>query len=96
LTLANQGLEEENLDQKSPGPPDWGLMQQASPLLVKNKKKIAKKSIGNTLDRCKLQRHNLRKRTIRLGTPNVPQGIRNKTGEIIKGLEELKLPIYAA
>jgi hypothetical protein len=32
--LAYQGLEEENLDQKSPGPPGWGLMQQASPLLV--------------------------------------------------------------
>jgi hypothetical protein len=53
------------------------------------KKKLAKKSIGNTLDRCNLQRHKMRKRTIRLGTLNV-QGIRNKTGEIIKGLEELK------
>jgi hypothetical protein len=29
-----QELEEENLDQKSPGPPGWGLMQQASPLLM--------------------------------------------------------------
>jgi hypothetical protein len=40
--------EEENLDQKSPGPPSWGLMQQASPLLI-DKKEIAKKPIGNTL-----------------------------------------------
>jgi hypothetical protein len=46
--LAYQGLEEENLDQKSPGPPGWGLMQQASPLLI-DKKEIAKKPIGNTL-----------------------------------------------
>jgi len=35
--LAYQGLEEENLDQKSPGPPGWGLMQQASPLLIDKK-----------------------------------------------------------
>jgi len=27
LILACQGLEEENLDQKSPGPPGWGLVQ---------------------------------------------------------------------
>ena len=29
-----QGLEEENLDQKSPGPPGWGLMQPASCSLI--------------------------------------------------------------
>jgi hypothetical protein len=34
LILAYQGLEEEKLDQKSPGPPGWGLMQQASPQLI--------------------------------------------------------------
>ena len=51
--------------------------------------KFAKKSIRNSLYRYILRRHKLRKRTIRLGTLNV-QGIRNKTGEIIKGLEELK------
>jgi hypothetical protein len=34
LILAYQGLEEENLDQISPGPPGWGLVQQASPLLI--------------------------------------------------------------
>jgi hypothetical protein len=33
MILAYQGLEKENLDQKSPGPPGWGLVQQASPLL---------------------------------------------------------------
>jgi len=38
LILAYQGLEEENLDQKSPGPPSWGLMQQASPLLIKKRR----------------------------------------------------------
>jgi hypothetical protein len=31
-----------NLDQKSPGPPGWGLMQQASPLLIKKKGKLLK------------------------------------------------------
>jgi hypothetical protein len=34
LIWAYQGLEEENLDQLSPGPPGCGLMQQASPLLI--------------------------------------------------------------
>jgi hypothetical protein len=34
LILVYQGLEEENLDQKSPGLPSWGLIQQASPLLI--------------------------------------------------------------
>jgi hypothetical protein len=36
LILANQRLEEEDLDQKSPGPPVWELVQHAS---VKKKKK---------------------------------------------------------
>ena len=40
LILVYQGLEEENLDQKSPGSPGWGLMQQASPLLIKKKKML--------------------------------------------------------
>jgi hypothetical protein len=52
LILAYQGLEKETLDQKSPGPPGWGLMQQASPRLIK--KKIAKESIGKNLDGCNL------------------------------------------
>jgi len=34
LILAYQGLEDENLDEKPPGPPGWGLMQQASPPLI--------------------------------------------------------------
>jgi hypothetical protein len=36
LIVAYQELEEEeeNLDQKSPGPPGWGLVQQGSPLLI--------------------------------------------------------------
>jgi hypothetical protein len=54
LILAYQGLEEGNLDQKSPGPPGWGLMQQASPLLIE-KKRTAKKPIGNKLDGYNLQ-----------------------------------------
>jgi len=54
--------------------------------------RLAKKPIGNTRDRCNVRRHKLLKRAIRLGTLNV-QGIRNKTGEIIKGLEELKQDI---
>ena len=35
-----QELEEENLDKKSPGLPGggWGLMQQASPLLIEKRK----------------------------------------------------------
>jgi hypothetical protein len=47
LILAYQGLEEQNIDQKLPGPPGLGLVQQASSLLIK-KKKLAKKPIGNT------------------------------------------------
>jgi hypothetical protein len=39
LMLIYQGLEEENLDQKSPGPAGWGLMQRASSSLVIKKKK---------------------------------------------------------
>jgi hypothetical protein len=66
-------------------------MQKASPLFI-DKKEIAKKPIGNTLDRYNPRRHKLRKRTIRLGTLNV-QEIRNKTGEIVKSLEELKQDI---
>jgi hypothetical protein len=42
LILSYQGLEEENLDQKSPGPPGWGLMQRASSLLITKKQKMLK------------------------------------------------------
>jgi hypothetical protein len=30
LILIYQGLEEENLDQKSPDPPGWGLIKRAN------------------------------------------------------------------
>ena len=66
-------------------------MQQASPLLIK-KRILLKGPVEKNLDGCNLRRHKLRKRTIRLGMLSV-QGIRNKTGEIIKGLEELKQDI---
>jgi len=41
--LIYQGLEEENLDQKSPGPPSWGLTQRASFSLIAKKTRNAKK-----------------------------------------------------
>jgi hypothetical protein len=44
LVLSYQGLEEENLDQKLPGPPGWGLMQRASYSLITKKQKNAKKT----------------------------------------------------
>jgi len=53
LILAYQGLKEENLDKKSPGPPGWRLMQQASPLFIE-KQEISKKPVRNTLHRCNL------------------------------------------
>jgi len=40
--LSYQGLEEENLDQKSPGPPGWGLMQRASSSLITKNQKMLK------------------------------------------------------
>jgi len=69
-----------------------GAVNAAGQPAAHRKKKLDKKPIGNTLDRCNPRRHKLRKRTIRLGTLNV-QGIRNKTGEIIKDMEELKQDI---
>jgi hypothetical protein len=42
LILSYQGLEEENLDQKSLGPPGWGLMQGASSSLITKKQKMLK------------------------------------------------------
>jgi len=50
LILIYQGLEEENLDQKSPGPPGWGLMQRASSSLITKKQETLKNqtlSLGN-------------------------------------------------
>jgi hypothetical protein len=43
LVLSYQGLEEENLDQKSPGPPGWGLMERTSSSLITKKQRNAKK-----------------------------------------------------
>jgi hypothetical protein len=42
LVLIYQGLEEENLGQKSPGPPGWGFMQRASSSLIIKKQKMLK------------------------------------------------------
>jgi hypothetical protein len=57
-----------------------------------SEKRTAKKSIGNNLDGYNLQRHKLRKRTIRLGTLNV-QGIRYKTGKIVRGFQIMLLNV---
>jgi len=40
--LIYQGLEEENLDQKSPGPPGLGLMQRSSSSLMVKKQEMLK------------------------------------------------------
>jgi len=48
--LSYQGLEEENLDQKSPGPPGWGLMQRANSSLITKQEMLKKNqtpSLGN-------------------------------------------------
>jgi hypothetical protein len=42
LILIYQGLEEENLDQKSPGPPGWRLMQRANSSLIIKKQEMLK------------------------------------------------------
>ena len=48
LILIYQGLGKENLDQKSAGPPGWGLMQQArSSLITKKKKEMLKNQTPN-------------------------------------------------
>ena len=43
---AYQGLEEENIEQKSPGAPSWGVDASGQPT-AHRRKKIAKKTIGN-------------------------------------------------
>jgi len=48
--LIYQRLEEQNLDQKSPGPPGWGLMQRPSSSPVTKKQEMQKnqaQSLGN-------------------------------------------------
>jgi hypothetical protein len=42
LILISRGLEEENHDQKSPGPPGWGLMQRTSFSLNIKKQEVLK------------------------------------------------------
>jgi len=42
LILIYQGLEEETLDQKLPGPPGWGLMQWASSSFIIKKQEMLK------------------------------------------------------
>jgi hypothetical protein len=52
LILSYQRLEEENLDQKSPGPPGWGLVQRASSSRITEKPKNAKKPNIKPRDKC--------------------------------------------
>jgi hypothetical protein len=50
LIFIYQGLEEENLGQNSPCPPDWGLVQRASSSLIIKKQEMLKNqtpSLGN-------------------------------------------------
>jgi len=42
--LIYQGIEEETLDQKSPGSPGWGLMQRSSFSLIIKNQEILKKT----------------------------------------------------
>jgi hypothetical protein len=42
--LSYKGLEEENFDQKSPGPPGWGLLQRATHSFITKKQKMLKKT----------------------------------------------------
>jgi hypothetical protein len=54
LILIYHGLEEENIDQKSPGPPGWGLMQRASSSLITKNQEMLKNqtpSFGNQKQR---------------------------------------------
>jgi hypothetical protein len=44
LKLIYQGLEEANLDQKSPSAPDWGLMKRASYSFIAKKQEMLKKT----------------------------------------------------
>jgi hypothetical protein len=62
-----QGLEEENLDQKSLGPPGWGLMQRASSSLITKKQEMLK---ANTKPRKSDGDRRLkpRNRTLKFGT----------------------------
>jgi len=67
LILIYQGLEEENFDQKSPGPSGWRLMQRATSSLITKKQEMRKNqtpSLGNQTEkddpRRKLRRNNIK------------------------------------
>jgi len=49
--LIYQGLEEENLDQKTPGPPGWGLMKRASSSLIVKKQEMLKNQTPRSFSR---------------------------------------------
>jgi len=51
-SLIYQGLEEENLDQKSPDPPGWGLIQRASSSLIVKKQEILKNQTPSLRNHC--------------------------------------------
>jgi len=80
--LIYQGIEEENLDQKSPGPPGWGLMQRASSSLITKNQKMLKKQNNKPRKSDGDRRLKLRNRTLKFGTWNI-QGCRNEMEEII-------------
>ena len=67
VLLIYQGLEEENLDQKSPGPPGWGLMQRASSSLITKNQKMLKKPNTNPRKSDGDRRLKLRNRTFKFG-----------------------------
>jgi len=50
--LIYQVLEEENVDQKSLGPPGWGLMQRARSSLVVKKQETLKNQTPNNQTEC--------------------------------------------
>jgi hypothetical protein len=54
--LIYQGLEEENLDQKAPGPQGWGLMQRASSTLITKKQEMLNNETPNSLFFLKIQK----------------------------------------
>jgi hypothetical protein len=83
LIFIYQGLEEEHLDQKSPGPLDWGLMQRASSSPIAKKTRNAKKPNTKPRKSDGDRRLKLRNRTLKFGAWNV-QGCRNKMEEIIR------------
>jgi hypothetical protein len=83
LILIYQGLKEENLDQKSPGFPVWGLIQRVSSSFIVKKQEMPKKLNTKLRKSDGDRRLKLRNRTLKFGTWNV-QGCRNKMEEIIR------------